>query len=177
MTKKPQPTKPQICPKGADVRQSARSHCFPQTGRIALPENRIAGNMRTERFVPFWSKGSDSFLSVPPNADLLILENGVLRQTVSVHRNPVLDGTDFCYTVKNIAGHMPVLGDDHRHHRNAAHTTFGGRCRSSRISSGCSLPGSLSLRYCDCRWNPATIKRLGFGGIKAHGDVQVPALG
>src|SRR5690348_5272895 len=30
---------------------------------------RIAGNMKTAAFVPFWSKGKDSFLSDPPNAD------------------------------------------------------------------------------------------------------------
>src|SRR5512134_3095152 len=37
---------------------------------------RIAGNMRTSAFVPFWSEGSDSFLSDPPNADLSIVEDG-----------------------------------------------------------------------------------------------------
>jgi hypothetical protein len=31
---------------------------------------RIAGNMDTTAFVPFWSKGKDCFLSDPPNADL-----------------------------------------------------------------------------------------------------------
>ncbi len=30
---------------------------------------RIAGNMGTTAFVPFWSKGKDSFLSDPPNAE------------------------------------------------------------------------------------------------------------
>lgn len=38
--------------------------------------DRIAGNMRTAAFVPFWSQGRDSFLSDPPNADLSILEGG-----------------------------------------------------------------------------------------------------
>ena len=31
---------------------------------------RIAGNMETTRFVPFWGEGKDSFLQDPPNADL-----------------------------------------------------------------------------------------------------------
>ena len=40
---------------------------------------RIAANMRTAEFVPFWSKGKDSFLSDPPNADISILEGDRLR--------------------------------------------------------------------------------------------------
>ena len=31
---------------------------------------RIAGNMKTTDFVPFWSEGKNSFLSDPPNADM-----------------------------------------------------------------------------------------------------------
>jgi len=31
---------------------------------------RVAGNMRTAAFVPFWSRGADSFKNDPPNADL-----------------------------------------------------------------------------------------------------------
>ena len=33
---------------------------------------RIAGNMKTSAFVPFWSQGKDSFLSDPPNADISV---------------------------------------------------------------------------------------------------------
>jgi hypothetical protein len=73
---------------------------------------RIAGNMETARFVPFWSEGKDSFLSDPPNADLSILENGELRQTVVELRDPVIDGDDLHYTVRIIDGDMPVLGQD-----------------------------------------------------------------
>ncbi|MGO4840693.1 hypothetical protein AB4144_51430, partial [Rhizobiaceae sp. 2RAB30] len=40
---------------------------------------RIAGNMDTAAFIPFWSKGADSFLSDPPNADLSILEGSELK--------------------------------------------------------------------------------------------------
>ncbi len=73
---------------------------------------RIAGNMKTADFVPFWSDGKDSFLSDPPNADISILEDGKLHQTVAVLQDPALDGDDLVYTVKIIDGDMPVLGED-----------------------------------------------------------------
>ncbi|NOD78815.1 hypothetical protein GS639_21710 [Ruegeria sp. HKCCD4332] len=75
--------------------------------------DRIAGNMKTERFVPFWSEGDDSFLAVPPNADLSILEDDELLQVVVELTNPVLDGDDLHYTVSRIlTGTMPVLGEN-----------------------------------------------------------------
>ena len=40
---------------------------------------RIAGNMKTAAFVPFWSTGTDSFLKDPPNADISILEGDNLK--------------------------------------------------------------------------------------------------
>lgn len=73
---------------------------------------RVAGNMETARFVPFWSQGADSFQSDPPNADLSILEDGKLRQTVVELRDPVVEGDDLHYTVRIIDGDMPVLGQD-----------------------------------------------------------------
>jgi hypothetical protein len=71
---------------------------------------RIAGNMTTAKFVPFWSEGKDSFLQDPPNADLSIIENGELRQTVVVLRDPQLDGEDLRYTVEIVEGEMPRTG-------------------------------------------------------------------
>jgi hypothetical protein len=35
--------------------------------------------MRTAAFPPFWSKGKDSFLSDPPNADISIVEDDKLH--------------------------------------------------------------------------------------------------
>jgi hypothetical protein len=35
---------------------------------------RIAGNMKTTSFIPFWSTGKDSFLKDPPNADISSVE-------------------------------------------------------------------------------------------------------
>ena len=74
--------------------------------------DRIAGNMTTESFVPFWSEGKDSFLSDPPNADISILEDGTLRQTVVVLDDPVLENGDLHYTVKIIDGDMPITGEN-----------------------------------------------------------------
>jgi hypothetical protein len=68
--------------------------------------------MKTTAFGPFWGEGKDSFLSDPPNADLSIIEDGELQQTVVVLEDPVLDGTDLHYTVKIIDGEMPVTGEN-----------------------------------------------------------------
>jgi hypothetical protein len=74
--------------------------------------DRIAGNMRTTAFVPFWSTGKDSFLSDPPNADVSILEGKSLRQVVVELKTPVLSGNDLTYTVKVLQGEMPGKGAD-----------------------------------------------------------------
>jgi hypothetical protein len=73
---------------------------------------RIAGNMKTAAFVPFWSTGKDSFLSDPPNADLSILDGKELRQVVVVLRDPRLDGNDLSYAIEVIDGEMPEKGTD-----------------------------------------------------------------
>jgi hypothetical protein len=73
---------------------------------------RIAGNMKTAAFVPFWSKGKDSFLSDPPNADLSILEGNELRQVVVVLEQPELNGDNLTYTVKVVDGEIPEKGAD-----------------------------------------------------------------
>ena len=73
---------------------------------------RIAGNMKTTAFVPFWSTGKDSFLSDPPNADISILEGDQLRQVVAVLQAPALKGDTLTYTVKVLQGDMPAKGAD-----------------------------------------------------------------
>jgi hypothetical protein len=73
---------------------------------------RIAGNMRTVAFVPFWSTGTDSFLKDPPNADISILEGDNLKQVVAVLQAPTLSGNDLTYTVKIIEGELPARGAD-----------------------------------------------------------------
>ncbi len=73
---------------------------------------RIAGHMKTTAFVPFWSKGKDSFLSDPPNADVSILEGDQLRQMVVVLQAPALKGDALTYTVKVLQGDVPAKGAD-----------------------------------------------------------------
>ena len=71
---------------------------------------RIAGNMQTAVFVPFWAKGKNSFLSDPPNTDISILEGDKLHQVVAVLQDPVLKGDTLTYTAKVLKGEMPVRG-------------------------------------------------------------------
>lgn len=73
---------------------------------------RVAGNMKTVAFIPFWSKGKDSFLSDPPNADLSILEGNQLKQVVVVLKDPQLNGADLSYMVQLVGGEMPDTGSE-----------------------------------------------------------------
>jgi hypothetical protein len=84
----------------------------PITVMFSDRPERIAANMRTAAFVPFWSKGKDSFLSDPPNADISILQGDQLRQIVAVLQDPVLQGDTLTYTIKVLEGEMPAKGDD-----------------------------------------------------------------
>jgi hypothetical protein len=79
----------------------------PVTIMFSDRPERIAANMRTAAFVPFWSKGKDSFLSDPPNADISILEGNQLRQIVAV-----LQGDNLTYSVKVLEGDMPAKAAD-----------------------------------------------------------------
>jgi hypothetical protein len=73
---------------------------------------RIAGNMKTTAFVPFWSTGKDSFLKDPPNADVSILEGDNLRQVVVVLQSPELKSDNLAYTIKVLQGELPAKGGD-----------------------------------------------------------------
>jgi hypothetical protein len=84
----------------------------PVTVMFSDRPERIAANMRTAEFVPFWSKGKDSFLSDPPNADISILEGDRLRQIVAVLQDPALQDDNLTYTVKVVQGDMPATGSD-----------------------------------------------------------------
>lgn len=105
--------------------QSAKSMSFdPASNKLTLenvspvtlfftdrPE-RVAGNMKTAAFLPFWNEGKDSFKSDPPNADVSIVDGKTLTQTVVELQDPVLDGDNLSYTVKLIKGEMPAAGTD-----------------------------------------------------------------
>ena len=56
--------------------------------------------------------GTDSFLKDPPNADISIIEGKSMRQTVTVLRDPVLEGRDLHYSVQILQGQMPASGTD-----------------------------------------------------------------
>ena len=84
----------------------------PITVAFSDRPERIAANMRTAAFVPFWSNGKNSFLSDPPNADISILEGSQLRQIVAVLQDPVLQGDSLIYTAKVLQGDVPAKGAD-----------------------------------------------------------------
>ncbi|PVB63186.1 hypothetical protein [Labrenzia sp. 011] len=84
----------------------------PTTLFFADRPERIAGNMTTAAFLPFWGEGADSFLSDPPNADISVLDGETLHQTVAVLMDPRLDGSDLIYTVKTIEGTFPATGEN-----------------------------------------------------------------
>ncbi|MEO8676151.1 MAG: hypothetical protein ABI569_11260 [Casimicrobiaceae bacterium] len=72
---------------------------------------RIAGNMLTTMFVPFWSEGKDSFSKDAPNANLSILEQDrVVADVVLTLMSPVLKGDELSYGVKVLEGSMPAKG-------------------------------------------------------------------
>ena len=73
---------------------------------------RIAGNMKTTAFIPFWSKGKDSFSKNPPNADVSIIDGDTMHQVVVVLQDPVLEGDSLRYKVKTLQGTMPEKGAD-----------------------------------------------------------------
>ena len=62
------------------------------------PEH-IAGNMKTSKFVSFWSTGKDRFLSNPPNSDLSILEGDEFCQIVVELQEPALKSDDTLTTL------------------------------------------------------------------------------
>lgn len=84
----------------------------PVTVMFTDRPERVAGNMKTARFVPFWSEGKDSFLKDPPNADISIVEDGKMRQVVATLEKPELKDGNLSYTVKILQGEMPESGAD-----------------------------------------------------------------
>ena len=72
---------------------------------------RIAGNMPTSVFVPFWNEGKNSFAKDNPNANLSILEKDkYVADIVLTLANPVLKGEDLTYDVKALEGNVPAKG-------------------------------------------------------------------
>ena len=82
----------------------------PTTIMFSDRPERIAGHMATARFVPFWSKGKDSFLADPPNATLSIVNEDKVNDVVVVLRDPDLKGDELSYHVRVLEGEMPAKG-------------------------------------------------------------------
>lgn len=82
----------------------------PTTIMFSDRPERIAGHMATARFVPFWSKGKDSFLADPPNATLSIVNEDKVNDVVVVLRDPELKGDELSYNVRVLEGDMPAKG-------------------------------------------------------------------
>lgn len=82
----------------------------PTTIMFSDRPERIAGHMATARFVPFWSKGKDSFLADPPNATLSIVDEDKVNDVVVVLRDPELKGDELSYHVRVLEGEMPAKG-------------------------------------------------------------------
>ena len=73
--------------------------------------DRIAGNMATQVWVPFWNDGKDSFAKDNPNANLSVLDKDKTFEDIVVTlSNPVLSGKDLSYDVKVLQGTMPASG-------------------------------------------------------------------
>jgi hypothetical protein len=72
---------------------------------------RIAGNMATAVWVPFWNDGKDSFSKDNPNANLSVLEKDKYNVDIVVTlSNPALKGNELSYDVKILEGTMPASG-------------------------------------------------------------------
>jgi len=69
---------------------------------------RAAEHMMTKDFIPFWSKGKDSFLKDAPNAALSILDSEKMEDIVVTLHDPVLKGEDLTYRVEIIEGEIPA---------------------------------------------------------------------
>lgn len=79
----------------------------PMTVVFSDRPERLAGHMLTENFVPFWSEGENSFEDDPPNANLSVLEEGVVDNIVLTLHNPKLEGQDLTYRVDLLEGGPP----------------------------------------------------------------------
>jgi hypothetical protein len=84
----------------------------PVTLFFADRPERVAGNMETTAFIPFWSQGKDSFAKTPPNADVSIIDGNTMRQVVAELQDPVLDNHTLRYKVNILQGEMPEKGAD-----------------------------------------------------------------
>ena len=71
---------------------------------------RLAGHMQTSKFVPFWSKGKDSFVKDNPNATLSVFSGDNVSDLVVELSNPQLAGNDLTYDARILEGKPSAIG-------------------------------------------------------------------
>src|SRR6266478_4247244 len=71
---------------------------------------RLAGHMQTSKFVPFWTKGKDSFVKDNPNATLSVFSGDNVSDLVVELSNPQLSGSDLTYDARLLEGTPPTKG-------------------------------------------------------------------
>lgn len=83
----------------------------PATVFFSDRPDRIVGHMTTAEFIPFWSRGQDSFLKDNPNAALSVFQaNGEPAEIEVTLKNPQLSGADLSYDVVLLSGQVPEDG-------------------------------------------------------------------
>jgi len=71
---------------------------------------RMAGHMQTNKFIPLWSQGKDSFLKDNPNATLSVFGGDYVSDLVVELSNPQLSGNDLTYDARILEGTPPANG-------------------------------------------------------------------
>lgn len=82
----------------------------PLTVCFADRPSRLAGHMQTEKFIPMWHEGKDSFLKDPPNATLSTYLDDKMVDSVVELTNPQFADGNLTYDVKILEGAPPASG-------------------------------------------------------------------
>lgn len=83
----------------------------PATVFFSDRPDRIVGHMTTADFIPFWSKGQDSFLKDNPNASLSVFRPDAEPADIELTlKNPQLNAGDLSYEVVVLNGSIPANG-------------------------------------------------------------------
>lgn len=87
------------------------SEVSPQIVMFADRPRRVADAEPLQAFVDGWTKGSQSFLSDPPNAGFTVWADGAYRVSVMELSDPVYDGQNLSFKVKAVEGQLPKSGE------------------------------------------------------------------
>lgn len=83
----------------------------PQTVFFSDRPNRIAGHLKTSKFIKDWSKGKNSFKKDPPNVNISLLKGKKIENIVVNVSSPVLNGDTLTYDAKILMGKLPASFD------------------------------------------------------------------